>query len=209
MFTDRSLTVMLRRLAFVNGQATRGGDVYAEDDRVRFVVTPILSGTADYDGGLCLKNCASIGLCASDADLGLVTYTLTKRMVVAAAEAGAQLVALAELFNVGCPHSDENFHRTEPPSGPAAMWMRETAAHPGLHPGRGDADVNGRATGAQGTATRARRLALRLLRLRRFTTHARGYRSTAGGCARRRGGQLWHRWTSRPASASQARLSVY
>jgi hypothetical protein len=77
LFTDRSSTVTLRGLAFVNDHATRGGDVCAEDDRVRFVVTPILSGIADYDGGLSLKNCAWIGLCASDADMELVTCTLT------------------------------------------------------------------------------------------------------------------------------------
>jgi len=56
-----------------------------------------------------------------------------ERLVVAAAEAGAQLVALPELFNAGYAYRDENFHRAEPPDGPTATWMRATAARLDVH----------------------------------------------------------------------------
>jgi hypothetical protein len=56
-----------------------------------------------------------------------------ERLVAAAAEADAQLVALPELFNVGYTYSDENFHRAELPDGPTATWMKETAARLGVH----------------------------------------------------------------------------
>jgi predicted amidohydrolase len=56
-----------------------------------------------------------------------------ERLVVAAAEAGAKLVALPELFNVGYVYSDENYHRAEPTDGPTTAWMKETAARLGIH----------------------------------------------------------------------------
>ena len=44
-------------LYFVNGAATRGGNVYAENATIRFSAVGVLSGTATYGGGLYLKNC--------------------------------------------------------------------------------------------------------------------------------------------------------
>ena len=51
------VTATLELLSFVNGNATRGGNVYAEDATVTFRATPVLSGVAEYGGGLYLKNC--------------------------------------------------------------------------------------------------------------------------------------------------------
>ncbi len=51
------VTVTLRMLSLVNGQADYGGNIYAKDAGLRFVATPIMSGTADYGGGLYLQNC--------------------------------------------------------------------------------------------------------------------------------------------------------
>ncbi len=51
------VTVTVELLALVNGQAERGGNLYAEDATLRLVATPILSGAATYGGGLYLKNC--------------------------------------------------------------------------------------------------------------------------------------------------------
>ncbi len=57
LYVSGDVTPTLRMLAFVNGYADRGGNVYAEDAHVRFIATPIMSGTATYGGGLYLKNC--------------------------------------------------------------------------------------------------------------------------------------------------------
>ena len=51
------VTPTLELLALVNGQANRGGDLYAEDATLSLVATPVLSGSADYGGGLYLKDC--------------------------------------------------------------------------------------------------------------------------------------------------------
>ena len=51
------VTTTLELLSFVNGHATRGGNVYAEDANVTFRATPVLSGVATYGGGLYLKDC--------------------------------------------------------------------------------------------------------------------------------------------------------
>lgn len=56
-----------------------------------------------------------------------------EQLVAQAAEGGAQLVALPELFNTGYAYSDENYHRTEPLDGPTPSWMRETAARHRIH----------------------------------------------------------------------------
>ena len=53
----KGVTPTLELLSFVNGSATRGGNVYAEDANLTFIATPVMSGTADYGGGLYLKNC--------------------------------------------------------------------------------------------------------------------------------------------------------
>lgn len=57
LFVSGDITPSLELLAFQNGQAERGGNVYAENAHLRFVGTPIMSGTAAYGGGLYLKNC--------------------------------------------------------------------------------------------------------------------------------------------------------
>ena len=51
------VTPTLELLAFVNGHATQGGNVYAEDADLTFIATPVMSGAATYGGGLYLKNC--------------------------------------------------------------------------------------------------------------------------------------------------------
>ena len=56
-----------------------------------------------------------------------------ERLVAAAAEAGAQLAVLPELFNAGYAYSDDNHARVEPLDGPTATWMRDTAARLDLH----------------------------------------------------------------------------
>jgi predicted amidohydrolase len=50
-----------------------------------------------------------------------------------AAAAGAQLIVLPELFNLGYGYADANFCRAEPPDGPTAAWMRATAARLNIH----------------------------------------------------------------------------
>lgn len=55
------------------------------------------------------------------------------RLVTAAAEAGAQLVVLPELFNTGYAYADANHRLAEPPDGPTATWMKETSARLNLH----------------------------------------------------------------------------
>lgn len=57
LYVSGNVTPTLKLLAFVNGHADRGGNIYAEDAHVRFVATPIMTGTATYGGGLYLKNC--------------------------------------------------------------------------------------------------------------------------------------------------------
>lgn len=55
------------------------------------------------------------------------------RLVAAAAEAGAHLVALPELFNTGYAYAYANFRLAEPPDGLTTAWMKETAARLNVH----------------------------------------------------------------------------
>ncbi len=54
-------------------------------------------------------------------------------LVVQAAQAGAQLVALPELFNTGYAYRDENFALAEISDGPTVAWMQQTSARLGVH----------------------------------------------------------------------------
>lgn len=50
-----------------------------------------------------------------------------------AAQRGANLVALPELFNTGYVYSDENFSRAEMIDGPTVTWMKDTARDCHVH----------------------------------------------------------------------------
>lgn len=57
----------------------------------------------------------------------------TQRLVERAAAAGAQLVVLPELFNIGYAYDDSNHARAETADGTTLTWMRQTAARLGVH----------------------------------------------------------------------------
>lgn len=71
--------------------------------------------------------------------LDAVPAPLTERLaraealITQAAQAGAQLVALPELFNTGYAYRDENFALAETADGPTASWMKQTSARLGVH----------------------------------------------------------------------------
>ncbi len=48
-------------------------------------------------------------------------------LVAQAANAGARVIALPELFNTGYTYDDANYRRAEPLNGPTIAWMTETA----------------------------------------------------------------------------------
>lgn len=56
-----------------------------------------------------------------------------ERLISEAAETGAQLVVLPELFNTGYVYSDENYRQAEPLTGRTVSWMKTTAASLGIH----------------------------------------------------------------------------
>jgi len=51
-----------------------------------------------------------------------------RRIVIHAAQAGARLVVLPELFNTGYDYTDANYRLVEQPDGLTSLWMKETAA---------------------------------------------------------------------------------
>ncbi len=54
-------------------------------------------------------------------------------LVTRAAQAGAQLVTLPELFNTGYAYRDENFALAETADGPTTHWMKQVSARLGVH----------------------------------------------------------------------------
>jgi len=56
-----------------------------------------------------------------------------ERLVIAAAQSGAQLVVLPELFNTGYAYAESNYRRAELPDGPTVTWLREMAARLNVH----------------------------------------------------------------------------
>lgn len=54
-------------------------------------------------------------------------------IVSQAAQAGAQLVVLPELFNTGYAYTDKNYELAEPLDGVTSAWMKATAARLGIH----------------------------------------------------------------------------
>ena len=54
-------------------------------------------------------------------------------IVLQAAQAGAQLVVLPELFNTGYAYTEENYKLAEPVDGATSAWMKGTSARLGIH----------------------------------------------------------------------------
>jgi predicted amidohydrolase len=54
-------------------------------------------------------------------------------LITQAAQAGAQLVVLPEVFNTGYAYRNENFALAETPEGPTAQWMKQISARLGVH----------------------------------------------------------------------------
>jgi predicted amidohydrolase len=59
--------------------------------------------------------------------------TRAERLIDQAAQDGAQLVVLPEVFNTGYAYVDDNHRRAEPIDGPTVTWMKATAARCGIH----------------------------------------------------------------------------
>ncbi len=57
LYVSGDVTVTVRLLAFTQGYAERGGNIYAKDASLVLAGTPIISGTATYGGGMYLENC--------------------------------------------------------------------------------------------------------------------------------------------------------
>jgi len=55
------------------------------------------------------------------------------RLAAEAAEAGAELVVLPELFNTGYAYSDANYRLAETLSGPTVAWMKQSVARLNVH----------------------------------------------------------------------------
>lgn len=70
-----------------------------------------------------------------DAKPAPVTERLDRaeKIAVQAAQAGAQLVVLPELFNIGYAYTDDNFQRAETLDGMTSSWMKAQSARLGIH----------------------------------------------------------------------------
>jgi hypothetical protein len=53
--------------------------------------------------------------------------------IAQAAQEGAQLIVLPEIFNIGYAYHDENYSLAETPDGPTTAWMTVQAAEHGVH----------------------------------------------------------------------------
>lgn len=56
-----------------------------------------------------------------------------EKIVAQAAQAGAQLIVLPELFNTGYAYTDANYELAEPLDGTTSEWMKATSARLGVH----------------------------------------------------------------------------
>jgi len=56
-----------------------------------------------------------------------------EKIITQAAQVGAQLVVLPELFNTGYAYTDDNFGLAEPLNGTTSAWMKTTAVSLGIH----------------------------------------------------------------------------
>ena len=56
-----------------------------------------------------------------------------QRLIEEAAQSGAQLIVLPEVFNTGYRYTAENYQRAEPIDGATVMWMKELAARLNVH----------------------------------------------------------------------------
>ena len=56
-----------------------------------------------------------------------------EKLVVQAAQAGAQLVVLPELFNTGYAYTDDNYEAAEPLDGVTSTWMKATSTRLDVH----------------------------------------------------------------------------
>jgi hypothetical protein len=56
-----------------------------------------------------------------------------EQLITQAAQDGAQLVTLPEVFNTGYHYSDENFQRAEPLDGLTVTWMKNLSARLNIH----------------------------------------------------------------------------
>jgi hypothetical protein len=56
-----------------------------------------------------------------------------ERLITQAAQDGAQLIALPEVFNTGYRYTDENFQRAEPLDGLTVTWMKSLSARLNIH----------------------------------------------------------------------------
>ncbi|HEY4721200.1 MAG TPA: carbon-nitrogen hydrolase family protein, partial [Anaerolineae bacterium] len=54
-------------------------------------------------------------------------------LVTEAAQAGAQLIVLPEVFNTGYKYVEANYQLAEAPDGPTYRWLRDSAARLGIH----------------------------------------------------------------------------
>jgi hypothetical protein len=75
---------------------------------------------------------AAVQMDAAPASLNL-RLAAAETMVAQAAAAGAELIVLPELFNLGYSYSDDNYAAAEPLDGPTTVWMKATAARFDVH----------------------------------------------------------------------------